>query len=127
MSRRLVQNEDFRFTHQRLDDLDALLHAHGEVLHQGVGIDVEAVLIGNLPDFLPGFVDAEHTAERGRFRAEGNVFRHGKDGDQHEVLVHHADAGRHRVTRSTEIDRLVIYQDLAGCWLVQPVQHVHEG
>ena len=50
----LVEDEDLGVADQRLDDLHPLLDAHGQVLDQGVGIDVEAVLVGDLPDLLRG-------------------------------------------------------------------------
>ena len=60
------------------------------------------------------------------FSAQGHVFRHGEDRDQHEVLVHHADAGGHGVAGSAEDDGFVVYQDLALGGLVQPVENVHQ-
>ena len=39
---RLVEDEHLGVAGQRLDDLDALLHADGQVLDQGVRVDVEA-------------------------------------------------------------------------------------
>ena len=58
--------------------------------------------------------------------AQGHVFRDGEDRDQHEVLVHHADAGGHGVAGSAEGDRFVVDQDLALGGLVQPVEDVHQ-
>jgi len=43
------------------------------------------------------------------------------------VLVHHADAGRHRVPGSVEFDRHVVDQDLTGVGVVEPVQDIHQG
>ena len=59
--------------------------------------------------------------------AEHDVLGDREDGDEHEVLVHHADAGVHRVTGAGEVLHLVVEQDLALVGLVQAVQHVHEG
>src|SRR5262249_44377121 len=46
---------------------------------------------------------------------------------EHEVLVHHADAGRDRVARAPEAPRMAVDQDLARVGLQQPVEHVHQG
>ena len=57
---------------------------------------------------------------------EGDVFGHGEDRDQHEVLVHHADAGGHGVARAAEGDGFVVDEDLALGGLVESVQDVHQ-
>ena len=41
---RLVEDEDLGIAVERLDDLDPLLDADREVLDDGVGVDLEAVL-----------------------------------------------------------------------------------
>jgi hypothetical protein len=43
------------------------------------------------------------------------------------VLVHHADAGAHRVARPGEVLDVVVQEDLALVGLVQPVEDVHQG
>ena len=40
--------------------------------------------------------------------AEHDVLGDGEDGDQHEVLVHHADAGRDRVAGAAEAAPVVV-------------------
>src|SRR5690606_674096 len=58
--------------------------------------------------------------------SEHDVLGDGEDGHEHEVLVHHADAGGHRVARAGERDGLTVDDDLTAVGLVQPVQHVHQ-
>ena len=58
--------------------------------------------------------------------AEHHVLGDGEDGDEHEVLVHHADAGVHRVAGAGEVLHDVVEQDLALVGLVQAVEHVHQ-
>ena len=94
---RLVEDEHLRVARQRLDDLDALLHADGQVFDEGVRVDVEAEPRGDLAHLRARRVQVEAAAERGLLVAEHDVLGDGEDGDEHEVLVHHADAGRHRV------------------------------
>ena len=43
------------------------------------------------------------------------------------MLVHHADAGVHRVTGALELLHDVVQEDLALVSPVQAVEHVHEG
>ena len=49
---RLVEDEHARLAVQRLDDLDALLDADGEVLDEGVGVDGKAVAARELAALL---------------------------------------------------------------------------
>ena len=57
-----------RVARERLDDLDALLHADGEVLDEGIGVDVEAEARGDLADALARGVEVEDAAGLGRPR-----------------------------------------------------------
>ena len=125
--RRLIQDEHLGVAHQRLDDFNALLDSHREVLHEGVGIDVEPVAVRDLLDLAAGVVQVQEAAGLGGLGAERHVFRHGEHGHQHEVLVHHADAGSHGVTGSPEADRFVIDEDFAVGGLIQPVKNIHQG
>ena len=68
----------------------------------------------------------EHAQAAGLLAAEHDVLGDGEDGHQHEVLVHHADAGRDRVARGAELHRLAVHEDLALVGLEQPVEHVHQ-
>ena len=61
-----------------------------------------------------------------RLDPEHDVLGDGEDGDQHEVLVDHADPGRDRVARVVEGDGLAVDEDLALVVLVQPVEDVHQ-
>ena len=63
--RRLVEDQDVALAIERLEDLDALADADGEVLDGGVGVDVEAVLLGELDDPLARAASVER-AERAR-------------------------------------------------------------
>ena len=54
---RLVEDQHLGVAREGLDDLDPLLDADGELLHQGVGVDVEAEPLGDLADALAGGVE----------------------------------------------------------------------
>ena len=58
---------------------------------------------------------------------EHEVLSDRERGRQPEVLVHHADAGRDRVPRGAEGDRLTVDQDLALVRSVEPGQDVGKG
>ena len=51
---------------------------------------------------LASGVEVEGAGEAGGLVAEHDVLGDGEDGDQHEVLVHHADAGRDGVAGTGE-------------------------
>ena len=122
----LVEDEQLGVAGEGLDDLHALLHADGEVLDEGVGVDVEAEALGDLGDALAGLGEVERAGEAGGLVAEHDVLGDGEDGDEHEVLVDHADAGRHRVAGTGEVLDLAVELDLALVGLVEAVEHVHQ-
>src|SRR3712207_7849753 len=55
-------------------------------------------------DALAGGGDVERAGCTGRLVAEHDVLRDGEDGDEHEVLVDHADAGGHGDRKSTRLN-----------------------
>ena len=124
---RLVEDEELGVAGERLDDLHALLHADREVLDDGLGLHVEAEAVGDLGDAVAGGVEVERAGEAGGLVAEHDVLGDGEDGDEHEVLVDHADAGGHRVTGPGEVLHLAVELDLALVGLVEAVEHVHQG
>ena len=61
---RLVEDEHLRVARERLDDLDALLHADGQILDERVGVDVEAEALRDLAHALARRVQIEQSAAR---------------------------------------------------------------
>ena len=47
--------------------------------------------------------------------------------NQHEVLMHHADAGSNCVVRIADIDKLPRYRNGAGVGPVEAIQNGHQG
>ncbi len=89
---RLVEHQDLGPAVQGLQDLDPLLLADRDVLDQRVRVDDEAVALRDLTDsLLRGALVEQHLAMR-RLGGEDDVLGHRHHRDQHEVLVHHADA-----------------------------------
>ena len=103
-----------------------MLHADGQILDEGVGVDVEPEPRGDLADLLARTGKVETATELRLLVAEHDVLGDGEHGDQHEVLVHHSDARVHRVAGAGEVLNLVVQQDLALVGLVQPVEHIHQ-
>ena len=100
----------------------------GEILIKGqpVRIHVELERSRQLAHAARGCALVEQHAVPSRFRAEDDVLGHGHHRDEHEVLVHHADARVDRVLRGRERDGLAVQPDLALVGLVQPVEDVHQ-
>ncbi len=90
-SRRLIEDENARAAHERLQDLDSLLLADAQLAHVLARVHPKPVSLRRLRDLAlrAGHVDRE--AAR-RLAAEDDVFGDRECGDEHEVLVHHPDA-----------------------------------
>ncbi len=123
---RLVEDQHLRVAVQRLQDLDALLLADGQVLDPGLRRDGEPVAPRQLAHALLGgrHVDGDALSRLG---GEHDVLGHRHHRDQHEVLVHHADLRVDGVRRRAEVHGLAVEHDLARVGPVQPVQAVHQG
>jgi hypothetical protein len=52
--------------------------------------------------------------------AEHDVLGDGEDRDEHEVLVHHADSGAHRVAGAAESLDVVVEEDLPSSAVYRP-------
>jgi hypothetical protein len=124
---RLVEDQHGRLPDQRLDDLDPLLDADRQVLHQRVRVYCEPVAPGQLAHVAAGLAPVEQARRAGFLHAEGDVLRDREHGHEHEVLVHHPDAGRDGVLGRGKVDRLPVQQDIALVGLQQPIQDVHQG
>ena len=122
----LVEDQDLRVAEQRLDQLDALLLADGQVADLRVGIDLEPVALGQLDDPGPGGAQVEERAPS-QLVAQHDVLGDREHRDELEVLVHHPDALGDGVGGAAEPHRLAPHEDLAGVGLVQPEHGVHQG
>ena len=122
----LVQDQDLGAADESLQDLHLLLHAHGDVHDLGVGIHLQIELLGVLLGDLHGLLLVDEEAGLLGHHAQDHVFRHGEAGDQHEVLVHHADALGDGHRGGGEIDLLSVDPDLARGGLLQAEQHLHQ-
>jgi len=92
---RLVEDDDAGLVAETLDDLDPLPYSGGEVAHEDVRVDLEAVPFCDFGDAGPGVRRVESF-----MLAQGYVLPDGQRVDQAVVLVDHSDAAsgrRHRV------------------------------
>ena len=125
---RLVEDEDPRLAVERLEDLDPLLPADRQRADLGVGVDLEAELLGRArrsagwASFRSRKIAVGH-----RLLAEEDVLGDGQDRDEHEVLVDHADPAGDGVGGPVMSTALAVEQDLALVGHGQPVEDVHQG
>ena len=118
----LVEDEDAGAAVQHLEDLDPLAVADAEVLHERVRVDVEPVAPGDVADHGGrGRADAVQL-----LGAEDDVLLDGEVVGEHEVLVHHADAGRDGLLRGVEARQPAVDVHLALVRAEHAVQDLHE-
>ena len=103
--RRLVEDQDARLAVEGLEDLHPLLPANRQGRDPGVGLDLEVESPAQLKDPPASFAPVEEDRIGHRFFAEEDVLRDAQDGDEHEVLVDHADATGDGVGRPGDRDR----------------------
>jgi hypothetical protein len=125
--RRLVEDQHVGVAVQRLQDLHALTDAHREVTDDGVWVDVETVLLGQLVHLATGpFPVDDEPAQSSRLVPQGDVLGDGHRVHEREVLVDHPDAGGDGVPRRVELPARAVDDYVARGRLVQPVEDVHQ-
>jgi hypothetical protein len=102
--------------------------------HMGSRIDLQAILAGEIVNALrrPFRIQAGQRAEElptapGAFDAQHDIFGDRENGDQHEVLMHHADAVGNGIVGIAEAHRLTVHQNLTFVRLIQAIQHIHQS
>ena len=123
----LVQDEQPRAQAEGLHQLHPLLLPHRELPDRGVGVHRQLVVGRDLDDPPPRLREVEPHPPLERLHAERDVLGHRHAGNQHEVLVHHADAQVEGVGGGAEVHRLAVHQDASLVGLVEPGEDVHEG
>ena len=111
---------------ERLHDLDPLLLAHRDVLDARVRIDRESETLRELSHAVPCRRVIEEEPALARLAPEHDVLRDRHHGDQHEVLVNHADPVLNRVFRGVKHHWIAADPDLAIVGSVQAVENVHQ-
>ena len=123
--RRLVENQDLVLAVEHLQNLHALLHADGNVLDLLVDIDFQTILFRQFKDATACFLLLNKT-KFGRLGAENDIIEDGKDLDQFEVLMHHADPKRIRIVRVVDLHDFPTLQNLTGVRLIEAKKHAHQ-
>ena len=125
---RLVEDQDPGAAVEHLEDLDALPVADAERLDQRVGVDRRGRRRRQISSIARRAALTSSRSPRGRLGAEHDVLQHGEVVGQHEVLVHHADAGRDRVGRASgRRPGSPSIGDRALVRLLHAVEDLHQG
>ena len=122
----LVEDQDVGAAIERLQDLDPLLLTDADPVDACIGVDREAVAVGQLAHAPPGGVVVEQNGVVLRLDPEHDVLGHRHHRDEHEVLMHHPDAVLDRRLGRAELDRVSVEEDLPLVGRVQPVEDVHQ-
>ena len=122
----LVKDQYFVLAVQHLEDLGALLHAHGDIADLGVGVHLQAVFFAQLDHALAGLGLVKQSALAHGLHAQDDVVQHRKAFHQLKVLVHHADAQGVGVVGVADLDLLAVLLDDALLRLIQAEEHAHQ-
>ncbi len=120
----LVHDQDVCAPVEHFQDLDALLLAHRKLPDLGARIDVQAKSLGQFGHLL--FILGQAHEKAGLVQPQQDVLGHALRGDQHKVLVHHADARLDGIARGAQIDGLTVDPNRALFGPVEAGQHVHQ-
>ena len=124
---RLVEDEDLGAAVERLQDLDALLLADGDVGDERGGIDGEPVLLRQLAHALLGCRARRAARRRVPARSPSTMFSATViTGMSMKCWCTMPMPALDRVLRRGEVDRLALHEDLALVRLVEPVEDVHQ-
>ena len=121
---RLVEDHELRVAQHGFQDLDPLPAAERQVGDKRVRIETKSEAEALLADAPGHFASAQDAA---RLRpAEHDVLDHRHGVDQHEMLMDHRDAARHRVRRPVSDEFLAAKHDRARVRRDHAEQHLHQ-
>jgi hypothetical protein len=110
---RFIENDETRLAFEDLYDLDPLLKTDGQILDNGIGVDIESIAAGYLGDRLPRLAVIQNTETLRRLVTQHHIFGHSEDRHQHEMLVDHADPCSDGITGRFEVQLFAVDEDLA--------------
>ena len=103
-----------------------MLHGDGQSRDASRRIHVEAVAGRQRADLRLRLLEIHGAGLTDRFVAENHVLGNRQWRNQHEMLVHHADAEPDRIRGATDDGRPAVKDNLPAIGANQPVDHVHE-
>src|SRR5687768_8800465 len=109
---------------KRLQQLNALLLAHRQMLDWFVWINCELELFRELPDLRRGALKIQRQICPG-LRAEHDVLGDSHGLNQHEVLMDHANAERDRIVRRLDLTHVAVNKNLTAVGGVKSIGDTH--
>ena len=121
---RLIQHQQVALFIQRLDNLHALLLSHSQCRHLCIGIHRKAVFLRNLLNVgsNPLFVNKCLLL----IQTQNHILYHRQGGDEHEVLVHHANAAGDGGLWGIDLYHLAVHSDGSAVRLGKAIEHIHQ-
>jgi hypothetical protein len=123
--RGLVENQDLGAAIERLEDFHPLLQPNRKIVDDGVRIDVETVGPAEVGQ-RRARLGRRRPQQRRALDAQHDVLENAEIIHQHEMLMHHADAGGDGVMRTMDAAGPAADADLPGIGLVVAVEDAHE-
>src|SRR5450830_1530474 len=122
----LIENEDLGTSAQYLENFDTLLDADGQVARKSCGVHGQRDALRELPDFAhcPAIVKEDSLV---RLIADDDILGDGEPWNQHEFLVHHAHPELDCVLDRTDLDFVLVDQEVSARWCVDAVDDVHQS
>ena len=124
---RFIEHKHLGVARQRLYNFDSLLHTNRQVLNLGVWVNIETKAVRDFTHKFACLSQIDTASKAGWLVTEHHVFGNGENWDQHKVLVHHADAGSHRIARASEFLLDTVKQNAALVGLIKAIEHVHQS
>ena len=87
----LIKDQCFGALEEGFKNFNTLLQAHRQFTHDGIGVNVQFIITGQPCQLFARFGKGRAN-QPSAFGAQHNIFKNGERINQHEVLVHHADA-----------------------------------
>ena len=112
---------------QCFQNFHTLLQTNADILHPICRVHLQAVLLDKLIGNLIRLVEVVKDAMAARLTAHNNVLCHRKGGNQHKMLMHHADAVGNGRAGGEGLHFLALYKNLPGRRLIKAIQDFHQG
>ena len=112
---------------QCFQNFHTLLQTDTDILHPICRVHLQTVLLDKLIGNLIRLVKVVKDAMAARLTTHHNILRYRKGGNQHKMLMHHANAVGDGRAGGEGLHFLTLHENLPGCWLIKAIQDFHQG
>ena len=121
-----VEHHNFCVTQQHLHDFNALLNTYRQVFNDCIGVEIKVVFFGNFAHHSARFINVEFPERSSWLYTEHHVFGNSEYGNEHEVLVDHADSCSNGISWRRKHQRGSINNDFTLVGFIHAIQHAHQ-